>query len=391
MAAEVASPPSRNLSWILGESTPFSLAVLGIGVLSLGLVILGSLIVLLLNGITPVDDLVRGFKSNDFTGVNLIGVIVGVVAMILGWGSYRRMATKVSREQAVAGAVLGAQATVIGLVALWFSEGDVELFAINFMDFERFEGTLGAFVDGAKNTLILALTAEFFGIILGIILAVFAISKRAVVRAPARVFINFFRGTPLVWQLVMHRSRHPHRVAVGHPYLHGGDHRVQPERIGLLGGGVPGGYPVDRAEPAGGGAWPGAVVHASDAVRDPSAGHQTGHPTVDERVRDPHQGHIARDRSWADRRPVRADVRRQQPTTRTRSIPRISSARPSGISRSRFRPSGSSTSSRSACAAVLWGSAHDPDATGRLWKGTDTATRHPQVVREPPRAEGHRP
>ena len=203
MAAEVAAPPSRNLSWILGESTPFSLTVLGVGVLALGMVTIGSLIVLFLNGITPVDDLVRGFKSNDFTGVNLIGVIVGVVAMILGWGSYRRMATKVSREQAIAGAVLGAQATVIGLVALWFSEGDVELFAINFMDFERFEGTLGAFVDGAKNTLILALTAEFFGIIFGIILAVFAISKRAVVRAPARVFINFFRGTPLVWQLVM--------------------------------------------------------------------------------------------------------------------------------------------------------------------------------------------
>jgi len=26
-------------------------------------------------------------------------------------------------------------------------------------------------------------------------------SKRAVVRAPARVYINFFRGTPLIWQL----------------------------------------------------------------------------------------------------------------------------------------------------------------------------------------------
>jgi polar amino acid transport system permease protein len=32
-------------------------------------------------------------------------------------------------------------------------------------------------------------------------LAVLAISARRVVRAPARVYINFFRGTPLIWQL----------------------------------------------------------------------------------------------------------------------------------------------------------------------------------------------
>ena len=37
--------------------------------------------------------------------------------------------------------------------------------------------------------------------VLGLVLAVFAISNRRVVRAPARVYINFFRGTPLLWQL----------------------------------------------------------------------------------------------------------------------------------------------------------------------------------------------
>jgi His/Glu/Gln/Arg/opine family amino acid ABC transporter permease subunit len=202
MAVEVSSPPRRNLSWILNESQRVSLFALGIGVLSLSLVVLGSIVVLALNGFTPVEDLVRGFKSNDFTGVNILGVVCGVVAMIAGWGTYRRMPTKVSREQAVAGAVLGAQAVAFGALALWFSEGNVELFAINYMRFEVLDDAIPAFFDGAKNTLILALSGEFFGIILGLILAVFAISKRAVVRAPARIFINFFRGTPLVWQLI---------------------------------------------------------------------------------------------------------------------------------------------------------------------------------------------
>ena len=202
MAAEMTTPPTRNISWWFGESTTFSLIVLGIGVLSLSLVVLGSVVVLLLGGITPAESLISGFKSNEFTGVNLFGVVGGVIAMAVGWGSYRRMATKVSREQAVAGAVLGCQATIFGAVLLYFSEGELDVFVINFMNFELLKGTLPDFLRGAKNTLILALSSEFFGIVLGLIFAVFAISKRAVVRAPARIYINFFRGTPLVWQLL---------------------------------------------------------------------------------------------------------------------------------------------------------------------------------------------
>ena len=36
---------------------------------------------------------------------------------------------------------------------------------------------------------------------IGVVLALFAISSRRIVRAPARAYINFFRGTPLLWQL----------------------------------------------------------------------------------------------------------------------------------------------------------------------------------------------
>jgi polar amino acid transport system permease protein len=49
---------------------------------------------------------------------------------------------------------------------------------------------------------LLAFTGQSFGILLGLTLSVLAISKRPVVRAPARMYINFFRGTPLVWQII---------------------------------------------------------------------------------------------------------------------------------------------------------------------------------------------
>ena len=186
----------------MSESTTLSLGVLGLGALSLLLVVLGSILVLVGHGLTPVEDLVLGFMSNEFYSVNLFGAVGGALASILGWGLYRKMSTKVAREQMVAGAVLGIQALLMGVGALIFSEGDVELFAVNYMRFDALGPHVGAFINGAKNTVILAVAGEFFGIVLGLLLAVFAISKRAVVRAPARVYINFFRGTPLVWQMI---------------------------------------------------------------------------------------------------------------------------------------------------------------------------------------------
>ncbi len=49
--------------------------------------------------------------------------------------------------------------------------------------------------------MILALTGEGLGIAIGLALSFLVLSRRAVIRAPARVYINFFRGTPLIWQL----------------------------------------------------------------------------------------------------------------------------------------------------------------------------------------------
>ena len=204
MATQAVAPPKRDFSWAVSESRPLSLIALALGTAGLLVFFVGTLIVLWLNGFTPVKSLVLGFRSNEITGVAITSIALGVAAMALGWGTYRGMPTKVSREQSISGAVLGLQVALGGGVLLWFNEAaDVELFVSLYLDLEVLGPQIDAFINGAKNTLILALAGEFFGIILGLILAVFAISKRAVVRAPARAYINFFRATPLLWQLTI--------------------------------------------------------------------------------------------------------------------------------------------------------------------------------------------
>ncbi len=58
-----------------------------------------------------------------------------------------------------------------------------------------------SFIKGAQNTLVLSASGAALGFGLGLVLALFTMSNRAMVRAPARIYINFFRGTPLIWQI----------------------------------------------------------------------------------------------------------------------------------------------------------------------------------------------
>ena len=199
MAVEQAAP-GRFGAWREG-STPGSVAVASTGAASLALVVAGSLALIVSRGATPVDRLVATLRSGELKTLLAVGIAGGAGAAVAGWVSYRVMRTKASREQAIGGAVLGAQAAVLGAALLWFVGGDVRKFATNFLDFEALGPHTDTFLRGAKNTIVLAFGGETIGIVLGLVLAVFAISKRAVVRAPARVYINVFRGTPMIWQL----------------------------------------------------------------------------------------------------------------------------------------------------------------------------------------------
>ena len=203
MATAVAAKPDRGFAWRLSQSTPLSLAVFATGAAALLVIVLSVVAWLPLNGLKPVEKLIEGLQSDTFSLLLSGGAIVGAVATISGFAIYKRMPTKVARDAAVAGAVLGLQGLLLG-AGLWiFANGDrVDVFAINYFNFEVMEGNYDAFVNGFWNTIYLAGISELAGIVLGLVLAVFAISKRSVVRAPARLYINFFRGTPLVWQIV---------------------------------------------------------------------------------------------------------------------------------------------------------------------------------------------
>jgi polar amino acid transport system permease protein len=170
---------------------------------SLALVLGGTIVVILLHGLVPYDRVVEGLLSPEALILLYVGLAMGVLAILTGFTRYRVMPTKRSREQAIAGAVLGLQAVVLGAILLLFREaGDPERVIFHFFNWGALEGygwTL--FAKAASNTLILAFVGELGGIVLGLLLAVLVLSKRAVVRAPARVYINFFRGTPLIWQL----------------------------------------------------------------------------------------------------------------------------------------------------------------------------------------------
>jgi len=185
---EVARPGQRLATWARkGVEVPSAAAILAGGAVALALVILGPLAIIAAHGFVPYERIVSGIFSPTTVG---------------GFSTFKRMPTKRAREQTIAGGVLGVQAALLGIVFLLFrTAGEPERFAFHFLNFEKLQGYGGAFVNGAKNTIFLAFVGEAGGVVLGLILAILVLSKRRVVRAPARTYINFFRGTPLIWQL----------------------------------------------------------------------------------------------------------------------------------------------------------------------------------------------
>lgn len=121
----------------------------------------------------------------DVVTANLGGMLAmgllwaAVVAAAVGAFSYLR---RIGPRPVVYSALVAG-----GLGALW------ELMTI---------AEIPSFVRGAQNTLVLSAYGAVLGFGLGLVVALFTMSKRAVVRAPARIYINFFRGTPLIWQLM---------------------------------------------------------------------------------------------------------------------------------------------------------------------------------------------
>ncbi|MBB5409022.1 MULTISPECIES: amino acid ABC transporter permease [unclassified Paraburkholderia] len=69
-------------------------------------------------------------------------------------------------------------------------------------DFSFLEGSVGALLSGLRVTLELAIASNAMGLVLGFLLCLLAMSRWAVVRWPAQLFIEFFRCTPALLQIV---------------------------------------------------------------------------------------------------------------------------------------------------------------------------------------------
>ena len=211
---EKAAPPDRGIRYLMANQTPQSWLTLGLGIATLLMVTLGTILVLNHFGWTQVcpegvsqqvcsrsEPLTVGFTSDALgTVITLTWVLTALTLGAFVW-SHFTFTSKAAKEATIAGFVLAIQAVTIGLLLWWFRGSEVERFVRNFFDFAVLGDFFGRFVTGAKNTLILSLAGGALGFFLGLVLALFTMSKRAVVRAPARIYINFFRGTPLIWQL----------------------------------------------------------------------------------------------------------------------------------------------------------------------------------------------
>ena len=218
VGVEISSPPD-----VRGPTAPLPAATFAAGIASLALTLGGTLLLLALGGVSDapltrfctgegITDKIAGarsicgiaeaLRSPTESGLLLVGVVLGLAAVGIGFALYRRMDTKRRRNEMLAGATLGVQGLLLGAFLLWFGRsGTLMIFVKNFLDFPIISGSWGTLFTGMKNTVILAFGGEIGGIVIGLILALFTISKQRTLRAPARAYINFIRGTPLVWQL----------------------------------------------------------------------------------------------------------------------------------------------------------------------------------------------
>ncbi len=222
VGVEISDPPD-----VRGPTSALPASTLGAGVAGLALTALGTLTLLVIGGTSTsvptgycisqgivitgsnpitgarsICGIVEAMRSPTDLGILVIGLALGLFAVISGAVSYKKMDSKRKRSEMIAGAVLGGQAAAMALFLLWFRQShNLIVFVHNFFDFPSIKGYWGLFVNGGKNTIILAFGGELGGIVIGLVLALFTISKQRTVRAPARAYINFFRGTPLLWQL----------------------------------------------------------------------------------------------------------------------------------------------------------------------------------------------
>ena len=233
--SEAATRPAGSTTApdIRGSTSPFAVTVLVVGWFALLLVLGGTLAIQVVYGVRggPVTQacidqgvipyqpatatgpakgsqgapgvchIIEGLTSAAQTAVLAVGVGVGTAVLVLGLLTYRRQETRRRRDHVITGALLGSQALVLGAL-LWVFTGSPAKVVTQFLNLHVLDSPEGrALFKAAGYTLFLAFGGEVGGIVIGLGLSLLVLSKRRAVRAPARIYINVFRGTPLLVQL----------------------------------------------------------------------------------------------------------------------------------------------------------------------------------------------
>lgn len=87
------------------------------------------------------------------------------------------------------------------------------------MNFDAVVGNVDVLVRGAWMTLFVSLVSIAIGICAGLALSFILLSKRAIPRRFGRVYVSFFRGTPLLGQLLLAYFFLPQLIGVDLPPL----------------------------------------------------------------------------------------------------------------------------------------------------------------------------
>jgi len=113
-------------------------------------------------------------------------------------------------------------AVVVGLLVAWLAAAAASSHFLNphVVDQYLFNSLI---LGGLLNTLFVSVAAQAIGVVLGVIFAVMRMSENLVLSAVSGVYVWFFRGTPVLVQLIFWFNGVPavfHDLTIGIPFTH---------------------------------------------------------------------------------------------------------------------------------------------------------------------------
>lgn len=202
-ASSYDEPPRFRLSEAVAESRISAVIVCTVGLGALALTTVGTGVLFATGGMSHHTLVAATLTSSELRVLEWLALGLGLSAFVTGCLVYRRLDTRMARSEAETGLIAGLGAAGIAVGILAFTRGDMETFAQNFLDFSSVTPLWSDFVEGMKNTVILATGSAVGGIAIGLAFSLLAISSRAILRAPYRIYVNVIRGTPLLLLLAV--------------------------------------------------------------------------------------------------------------------------------------------------------------------------------------------